>query len=69
MKNKVGIAAICLATILLIILSGCRLAREDAGENASEERLIGVFLTTESLDLFDFDSYLKDNISDFSEEK
>lgn len=66
MKNKVGIAAICLATILLIILSGCRLAREDAGENASEERLIGVFLTTESLDLFDFDSYLKDNISDFS---
>ena len=31
-----------------------------------EERLIGVFLTTESLDLFDFDSYLKDNISDFS---
>ena len=30
MKNKVGIAAVCLATILLIILSGCRLAREDA---------------------------------------
>lgn len=66
MKNKVRMAAICLAAIMLNILSGCRLAREDAGANASEDRLIGVFLTTEYLDLFDFDSYLKDNINDFS---
>lgn len=65
MKNKIRIAVICLAAFLLIILSGWQLALEDMGEEASEDRLIGVLLTTEYLDLFDFDSYVKENISGF----
>lgn len=66
MKYKMSTAAICLAAFLSSILAGCQLAREDAGANASEDRLIGIFLTTEHLDLFDFDGYLKDNIGNFS---
>lgn len=65
-KYKARIAAICLAAFLSGILAGCQLALEDAGADASESRLIGVFLTTEYLDLFDFESYLKDNIGRFS---
>ncbi len=66
MKYKVKIAVICLTALLLSILTGCQLAREDAGTKASEDRLIGVFLTTEHLDLFDFEGYLNDNIGSLS---
>jgi hypothetical protein len=66
MKYNTKIVAICLAALLLSMLPGCQLAREDAGTNASEDRLIGVFLTTEYLDLFDFEGYLNDNIGSLS---
>jgi hypothetical protein len=62
MKNSVKIVACCLAIALFLGLSGWSLAREDAGENAYEDRLAGVLLTTEYLDLFDMDRYLNDNI-------
>lgn len=48
MKSK-KILAGCLAAGL-VLLTGCQLAREDAG-NAGGDRLIGVFVTTERLDL------------------
>jgi hypothetical protein len=41
------------------------LAREDVGTNVYEDRLIGVFITTEFLDLFDVDSFLSGNVGDF----
>lgn len=66
MKYKVLTMEICLA-LLLSILTGCQLAREDAGTNASEDRLIGVFITKDHLDLFDFEGYLNDNISSLSD--
>ncbi len=59
MKNKWIIAA-CLAALLP--LSGCQLAQADTGSAPSEDRLVGVLVTTEHLDLFDFDRYLNDNL-------
>jgi hypothetical protein len=46
-------------------LSGCQLAQESAGANTNEDRLIGVFITTEYLDLFDFEGYLNDSFNSF----
>lgn len=53
--------AACLAALTALTLSGCRLAREDAGEDGGGERLIGVLITTEYLDLFDAEAYFNDN--------
>lgn len=65
-RYKVRIVAFFLAALMLSTLSGCQLAREEAGTSNYEDRLIGVFLTTEYLDLFDFKGYLNDNIGRFS---
>ena len=59
MKYRIMIAACC--ALILCALSGCQLARENAGSNKYEDRLIGVFITMEHLDLFDFEGYLNDN--------
>ena len=64
MKHK-QIFASCLA-LLLLLLTGCQLACEDGGENANGDRLIGVFVTAEYLDLFDMEAYLNDNINKMS---
>jgi len=64
MKYKAMIAICC--AMILCVLTGCQLAREDAGTDAYEDRLIGVFVTTDYLDLFDFESYLGDNLKGFS---
>lgn len=59
-KNKIiGFAAAAMA----LALNGCSLALPDAGEDGSADRLIGVFITADYLDLFDMDSYLKDHTS------
>ena len=52
----------CIGGILLLMLSlsACQLARED-GLTGQGDRLVGVFVTDEYLDLFDFESYLQDN--------
>lgn len=62
MMSKKMLAA-CLAAAVLFALTGCRLAREDAGENKNADRLIGVFVTQKYLDLFDMEGYVKDNMS------
>lgn len=51
-----------LAAVFLTMccLSGCSLAIEDAG-TASGDRLVGVFVTDEALDLFDMEAYLEDH--------
>lgn len=64
MKNRriyTGIIGIAAAAWL----SGCSLAVPGAGEDGEGDRLIGAFITTEYLDLFDMDSYLNDHVSDF----
>jgi hypothetical protein len=63
MKRKILIVFCCV--LLVCAFSGCQLAKESAGTNAYEDRLIGVFITTEYLDLFDFDGYFNDNSKGF----
>jgi hypothetical protein len=58
--------AVCLAVCFLLTLAGCQLAVEDAGGTNNGDRLIGVFVTKEYLDLFDTEGYLNDNISKLS---
>jgi hypothetical protein len=50
-KNK-GIAAL-LCVVILSTLTGCQLARENYSESASDDKLIGVFITREHIGLFD----------------
>jgi hypothetical protein len=52
--------------VFLASITGCQLALEDTGAAADSGRLIGVYVTTEHLDLFDTEAYLNDNISVFS---
>ena len=61
MKRKV-IFSVCCA-LALCTLAGCQLAKDSAGADA--DSLIGVLITTEYLDLFDFNGYLNDNINSF----
>lgn len=58
MKNKM--IAILLALALCLSMCGCQLALPE-GQEAERDRLIGCFVTTEHLDLFDFEAYLNDN--------
>lgn len=51
----VAVIAVCL------LLSGCQLAQPDAQEEKDKDRMVGVFITTEYLDLFDMEAYLKDH--------
>ncbi|MEN6418477.1 MAG: hypothetical protein ABFC73_06105 [Clostridiaceae bacterium] len=55
-----------LAVLLMASLCGCQLAREDAGGTEEKDKLIGVFVTREYLDLFDMDGYLSDNLQNLS---
>lgn len=59
MKNRI-IALLCCAA-LLTALCGCQLAQPDAGQEQTGDKLVGVFVTTEYLDLFDMEAWLNDN--------
>lgn len=50
--------------IIAMLLSGCQLAKEEAAEQQSPDRLIGVFVTKEHLDLFDFEAYFNDHANE-----
>lgn len=63
MKNK--IIACILTLALLLSLCGCQLALPEEGD-AQRDRLIGCFVTTEHIDLFDFEAYLDDNLNKLS---
>ena len=61
-KSKVcALTSIVSGIVLLAALAGCQLARADQGADQSEGTLIGVFVTTEYVDLLDFDSFISSN--------
>lgn len=60
------IIIICCAIIIIFSLTGCQLARED-GLVAQTDSLAGVFITTEYLDLFDFQRYMQEQKPSFIE--
>jgi hypothetical protein len=55
------LAAVCCLLAVLLSAGGCRLAKEESGTAEAKDRLIGVFVTTEHLDLFDFEGYINDH--------
>ncbi len=63
MRNKKIIAVLCI--LLLNTLSGCQLAKVNVGTSLYEDSMVGIFVTTEYLDLFDMEGYLNDNIKNF----
>lgn len=52
MRNKKKIFRSCLCLFVMLFLCGCSLAVPDAGGERGGDRMIGVFITTEFLDLF-----------------
>lgn len=66
MKNK-SRRLLCLM-LSLLLFSGCQLAREDGGAQ-QKDKLIGVFLTWDHLDLFDHDAFIQDHIDDIMQGK
>ena len=49
--------------LAVLMLSGCQLASEEKREDQLQDKLVGVFVTFEHLDLeFDMEGYLNDNI-------
>lgn len=63
MKNQhkaVLVALVLLATFVVGMTGAVQLADKNASM-AAEDRLVGAFITTEHLDLFDFDSYFAEN--------
>ena len=57
--------AITLIFALALMLPGCSLLRED-GEPADADRLVGVYITENYIDSFDFEAYVQDNASSLS---
>ena len=60
MKRKLYALLLCLLTALA--LTGCQLAQPDADGDMEQDKLVGLFLTQEYLDLFDIEGYMNDNI-------
>ena len=55
------ISAILLALMLLLTISGCQLARTETEK--TKDRMVGVLITRDYLDLFDMEAYLEDNLN------
>ena len=47
--------------ILSLTLTGCQLAKPEAEAQASQDMMVGVFVTTEYLDLLDLETYFAEN--------
>ena len=59
MKTNKILSAL-LAVLLALSLCGCQLAQKEMGEEDATSHIIGFFITTEYLDLFDAEAYLQD---------
>lgn len=56
-----GILSIIMCVTLL---TGCQLAKEEAELQQEKDKLIGVYVTTEYVDTFDFEGFMEDNLED-----
>ena len=65
MKIEKIVLVVC-SIVLILSLTGCQLAKEELAEGKTRDRLVGVFITNEYLDLFDNEGYLNDNLNGFS---
>lgn len=63
MKHRLVAMSFCI--LLFFALTGCQLAQSGADGAVDEDRLVGIFLSTEHLDLFDFEGYMNDNLKGF----
>ncbi len=52
------------AMMSAVLLAGCQLAKEETVLQQERDKLIGVYMTTEYVDTFDFERYFEDNIGD-----
>ncbi|MDR0948201.1 MAG: hypothetical protein LBM69_01630 [Lachnospiraceae bacterium] len=59
MKRKICTKIFCL--LAMLTLTGCQLALDGADSAMGEDRLAGIFLTAQYLDLFDYRAYFNDN--------
>ncbi len=50
--------------LCLFLLTGCQLAQKPQGEKPLEDRLVGVFVTQDYLDLLDLETYLQEHPED-----
>ena len=58
---------VMLGAAMILLLGGCSLAKKDAGNKVSKDRMIGAFITNEYLDLFDIEAYFDDHVSSISD--
>lgn len=57
---------LALTLCAFLLLTGCQLATDEVNDGGPgyQDRLVGVVVTTEYLDLFDMEAYLEDNLND-----
>jgi hypothetical protein len=61
MNKKIMASLVMISMILSMMLSGCQLAVAEAGNTREEDKLVGVFVTEDYIDLFDFEAYVSEN--------
>ncbi len=61
MNKRISVASLTL--FVIFTLTGCQLAREDGGAENSQDKLIGVYVSYEHVDLFDIEGYINDNLN------
>lgn len=66
MKRNIIITTCVLISALMLGLSGFTLAQPEL-DKTNDDKLIGVYITTDYLDLFDFEAYLNDNLDTFTD--
>lgn len=61
MRNK-KIFMLILTLIATFALTGCQLALQNGATGKSQDKLIGVYVSYDYVDLFDFESYMNNNL-------
>lgn len=59
--NKKIMGSLVMLCMISVLLSGCQLAVAEAGNTREEDKLVGVFVTEDYIDLFDFEAYVSEN--------
>ncbi|MDF1618040.1 hypothetical protein [Petrocella sp. FN5] len=59
--HKKIMGSLVMLSMISVILSGCQLAVAEAGNTREEDKLVGVFVTEDYIDLFDFEAFASEN--------